>query len=188
VVDWYPNQGEWSEEDYLGLGVARLIEFEDGCLEFLPMPTPQHQLLVQRLFLELNRFVADRRLGTVFLAPLPVRLWTGKYREPDVVYLKPGRLVDLREPPTGADLAIEVLSAGEENRRRDLVTKRSEYATAGIPEYWIVDPDQQVVSVLVLDGPTYRVHAQYAPGDAAESVTLPGFSIDVTELFAAAAL
>jgi Uma2 family endonuclease len=87
VVDWYPHQGEWSEEDYLGLGVARLIEFEDGCLEFLPMPTPQHQLLVQRLFLELNRFVADRRLGTVFLAPLPVRLWTGKHREADVVYL-----------------------------------------------------------------------------------------------------
>jgi Uma2 family endonuclease len=51
-----------------------------------------------------------------------------------------------------------------------------------------VDPEQQVVSVLVLDGPTYRVHAQYAPGEAAGSVTLPGFSINVAELFSAAAV
>lgn len=160
-----------------------MIEFEDGCLEFLPMPTPQHQLLVQRLFLELNRFIADRSLGTVFFAPMPVRLWSGKFREPDLVYLKPGRLGDLREQPIGADLAIEVVSAGEENRRRDIITKRSEYAAAGIPEYWIVDPEQEIISVLILEDRVYRVHAQHAPGGAAESVTLPGFSIDVAALF-----
>jgi hypothetical protein len=71
--------------------------------------------------------------------PLPIRLWPGKYREPDIAYFRPGRIRDPRQPPDGADLVMEVASEGEENRKRDLQTKREEYARAGIAEYWIVD-------------------------------------------------
>ena len=42
--------------------------------------------------------------------------------------------------PSGADLVMEVVSGGREDRKRDLVTKRRDYARANIPEYWIVDP------------------------------------------------
>ena len=45
-----------------------------------------------------------------------MRLWPGKYREPDIVYLSPQRLKDLHGQPDGADLVIEVVSEGEENR------------------------------------------------------------------------
>jgi Uma2 family endonuclease len=79
-----------------------------------------------------------------------------------------------------------VVSEGEENRERDLEIKRREYAKAGIAEYWIVDPQEQRITVLVLDGQTYRVHGVFAPGDQATSVLLPGFAVAVDAVFAAA--
>src|SRR6516162_10299160 len=126
----YPPQGNWSEAEYLALGTNRLVELSDGCLEFLPMPTVFHQLLAQFLYAALTTFVSARRAGAVFMAPLPVRLWPDKFREPDVVFLRPGRVRDVHGQPDGADLVMEVVSEGSENRDRDLNVKRSEYARA----------------------------------------------------------
>lgn len=81
---------------------------------------------------------------------------------------------------------IEVLSEGEANRRRDKEVKVEEYAEAGIPEYWIVDPEMRQVTVLVLDGTAYRQHGVFGPGETATSVLLPGFRASVDEVFAAA--
>jgi Uma2 family endonuclease len=84
-----------------------------------------------------------------------------------------------------SSLAMEVLSEGPENRERDLETKRTEYAAARIPEYWIVDPEQDQITVLFLDGDSYRVHGVFGAGARATSVTLPGFEVDVGTVFAA---
>jgi putative restriction endonuclease len=55
------------------------------------------------------------------------------------------------------ELLMEIVSPGKDSRKRDLVDKRSEYAEAGIPEYWIVDPEQRTINVLTLDGAGYGV-------------------------------
>ncbi len=78
---------------------------------------------------------------------------------------------------------MEVVSS--DDRRRDLETKRHEYARAGILEYWIVDPGDALIQVLNLDGELYRVAGQYRPGEAAKSVILSGFEVGVTEALAA---
>ena len=169
----FPSQGDWSEEEYLALGTSRLVELADGRLEVLPMPTVLHQLLVKFLYGRLEAFVSARKLGLVLFAPLPVRLRPRKFREPDVVFLRPGRVMDLKGQPDGADLVIEVLGEGEENRERDLTTKPEEYAAAGISEYWIVDPEQSRITILVLQGSSYREHGVFGPGQTATSVLLP---------------
>ena len=106
-------------------------------------------------------------------------------REPDLVYLRPERIPNRRRPPKGADLAMEVVSEGEENRHRDLVIKPEEYARAGIKEYWIVDPQERRVTVLTLEGTNYRVHGEFTAGMQATSVLLPGFMVDVSAVLAA---
>jgi Uma2 family endonuclease len=116
---------------------------------------------------------------------LRVQLWSGKYREPDIVFVRRERIRELGKPTNGADLAMEVVSGDADDRMRDLVTKRQEYAQAKITEYWIVDPEEQRVTVLVLDGDTYREHGIFRPGEIATSVLLPGFTVDVTAVFAA---
>jgi Uma2 family endonuclease len=186
MARFYPVQGDWSEEEYLALHTRQLIEFTDGYLEFLPMPTRLHRTLAQWLFLKLHPFVSERRLGEVHLAPLRVKMRPKKYREPDLVFLSKARvaqLKDMTEPPLGADLAVEVMSEGEENRVRDLQVKRHDYAEAGIPEYWIVDPEARTVTVLVLDGEEYFPRGVFGEGETAESGLLDGFAVDVTEWF-----
>jgi Uma2 family endonuclease len=82
---------------------------------------------------------------------------------------------------------MEIVSSRPQDRDRDLVEKRTEYAAAGIPEYWIIDPERQTITVLTLDGSEYRTHGEFKPGDAATSVLLPGFTVEVAPCFAAAA-
>ena len=78
---------------------------------------------------------------------------------------------------------MEVVS--DDDRRRDLETKRQEYAQAGIPEYWIVDPRQARITVLHLDGATYAVHGDFPMGTQATSPLFPGFTLDVTAALSA---
>jgi Uma2 family endonuclease len=180
-----PPQGAWTEDAYLSLNTNRLVEFSNGYLELLPMPTFLHQLVVKYLFDLLDAFVSAHAPGETLFAPLPVRLWPGKMREPDIMYFQPKRLHNLKQPPNGADLVMEVVIGSPDDRERDLKTKRAEYAKARIAEYWIVDPDERKITVLTLGKKTYRVHGVFDPGSTATSVLLPGFAVNVTATFAA---
>ena len=83
-----PRQGKWREEEYLVLTDHRnrLIEFTDGFLEVLPMPTDEHQMLLKFLFLAFVNFF-EARGGNVLFAPLRLRIRPGKFREPDLLLL-----------------------------------------------------------------------------------------------------
>jgi Uma2 family endonuclease len=183
VAALYPTQGSWTEADYLCLNTNHLVEFTDGVVEFLPMPTVLHQLIVQYLHGLLHAFVAKNATGFVLFAPLPVRVAPGTYREPDIVYCRPERIPKLRSQPEGADLVMEVVSEGAEQRERDLVTKREVYAKAGIGEYWIVDPEERTITVLTLERAKYQVRGVFNEKERADSALLPGFIVDVGAVF-----
>lgn len=101
---FFPRQGQWTEEEYLSLGTNWMIELNDGCLEVLPLPTILHQMLVAALYRQLKFYVESQRLpGRVLFAPLPIRLRSGKFREPDLVYLGPQHLKDLAGQPCRVD-------------------------------------------------------------------------------------
>jgi Uma2 family endonuclease len=180
-----PPQGAWSEEQYLVLTeyTNRLIEFTDGFVDLLPMPTDHHQSILGLLFLAFFQFIEPRG-GKVRFSPLRLRIRPGKFREPDVLLLLSG--TDPRRQNrfwTGADLALEVVSP--DKPERDLVEKRTDCAEARIPEYWIVNPQTETITVLRLDGNSYVEAGNYRRGDTAASVLLAGFTVDVAAVFAA---
>jgi len=176
------DDGLWTEDEYLALGANQLAEFDNGRVEFLPMPDEGHQWISRFLFLALHGFVEERKLGQTYYAPLPVRLWDVRYREPDIVFLAKGRKRRKRVP-IGADLVVEIVSEGKAQRERDFDHKRRDYAAAGITEYWIVDPKSETVMVLFLDGSEYAEHGAFDRDDVATSRLLPEFSISVDDLF-----
>jgi len=185
VAKLFPDQGTWSPEEYLELNANRLVEFSHGILEVLPMPSQTHQLMVLYLYQLLLNFSETRRLGMTLVAPLPVQLWPGKFREPDVVFMLAANAARRGEQYwEGADLVMEVVST--DDRRRDTETKRREYAQAGIPEYWIVDPQNEQLTVLTLDGGSYAVVGEFAAGETAVSRLFAGFAVEVTAVFTAA--
>jgi Uma2 family endonuclease len=102
-------------------------------------------------------------------------------RHPDVA-------VTLRNTPRDwrgfrrASMAFEVVSKGAEARERDYVTKRAEYLAYGLLEYWIVDPQEKTVIVLVRDGDAWREHV-YRDDQLAESMVLAGFALRVSDLW-----
>src|SRR6476469_2635907 len=85
-LDLAPLQGLWTVAQYLKLTnqTNQLIEFTDGVIEVLPMPTKYHQAISKVLFLALLA-VVQRSGGDVFYAPLRVQVRRGKFREPDLV-------------------------------------------------------------------------------------------------------
>jgi Uma2 family endonuclease len=89
VVELFPRQGQWSEADFYRLHTNRLVELVDGRLEILPMPTWLHQLMVRYFCQQLEFQLESRRGGKALFAPLPVRLFPGTIREPDVLYVLP---------------------------------------------------------------------------------------------------
>lgn len=180
----FPPQGSWTEQEYLAIDAGRQIEFDRGCVEVLDLPTKEHQRLVRFLFLLIESFASAHSLGEVFFAPIPVRLWDQKYREPDLVFIQQGR-GNAGRYPDGADLVVEVLSESPSDRKRDLETKVDEYALAGIQEYWIVDPALSTVMFLFLVQSKYAVKS-FGVGELATSKVLSGISLDVTALFESA--
>ena len=185
----YPMQGAWTDLDYLALTNAsnRLIEFSEGSVEVLPMPTTAHQRIVLYLLAQLNAFILPGKLGEALCAPLRVKLREGKFREPDLVFMlseHKQRVGD--EFWDGADLVMEIVSDDEDSRRRDLKQKPLDYAAGKIPEYWIVDPKTQEISVLVLQDGQYQTIGKFAAGESACSKLLSGFCVSVTAAFAAA--
>ncbi len=183
VARLFPPQGHWSEEDYFGLTGNILVEFSNGVIEVLPMPSILHQRISALIYRMLFAHVAPRGLGEILYAPTRVRVGAGKYREPDLVFVRSEHAARIgKKFIDGADLVVEVVS--DDDRRRDLETKRLEYSRAGIPEYWIVDPRDQKITVLVLEGDAYAVLGEFAPGQLATSRLLPGFAVDVAEALA----
>lgn len=185
IAKLFPNQGEWDEDDYLALDTNHLVEFTNGYIEVLPMPTIPHQRLVFFFHRMLWAFVIEHQLGEVLAAPLRVRLRPRKYREPDVVFIRAEKIAQQGiQYWENVDLVMEVVSPDDPDR--DYKKKRSEYAQIGIAEYWIIDPLQELITVFTLNGEVYKEHGVFKLGAKATSVLLPGFALDVTEVFAAA--
>ena len=178
-----PRQGCWSDEGYLWLTDHgnRLVEFTDGFVEELPMPTDTHQTILAFLHALFRAWVQPRG-GVAAFSPLRLRIREGKFREPDLLLLR-----DRSDPRRrnrywqGADLVVEVVSP--DNPDRDLVEKRADYAEAKIPEYWIADPRDETLTVLVLRGEAYVEHGRHARGEVAASILLEGFSVEVSAVF-----
>jgi Uma2 family endonuclease len=181
IARLFPAQGDWSEEEYLELDSNHFVEYSDGYLEFLPMPTIFHQLILQFLFKKLEAFVIENELGIVVVSGYKVRLRARKYREPDILFIKAAHEAGIKKQYCEkADLVVEV--ASEKNRPHDVKKKRIEYARAGISEYWIVDPEEALITVLVLKS-RQRIYTEFGTfrkGEHAASKLLPGFKVDVT--------
>jgi len=125
--------------------------------------------------------------GFVFPSPLDVYLPSGDVVEPDLLFLARGGSAVLQRWVRGVpDLVVEVLSPSSVDFDRRV--KRDLYERNGVPEYWIVDPEARTIEVLRMDGAAYGNEARWAEGEVLVSPGLPGFQLQVAELFTLATL
>ena len=183
----YPRQGEWDDRDFFALteDAADRAELVDGRLEFLPVPTRLHQTLMDWLVARLNTHLGR---GYAVSSGYKLRIrervprLRNDYRDADVL-----ATTDLStfgpKFATAASLVIEVISPDPRDRERDLVEKRLDYAEAGVPEYWVVDPEAKTVLPLRLEGDAYADAEPVGVGAMLASTAVPGFEVSLAELF-----
>ena len=164
-------------------------EIIDGEHYVTAAPNLRHQELVGRLFLTIGGFVEDRpERGRAFLSPFDVVFSFHDIVEPDLVFVAPDQfeiLTDKNIQGTPA-LVVEILSPS--TRKRDREIKRQLYDRSGVREYWLVDPEQDVVTIhrRALDGSFPHVARLTAKAfDTLDSPLLPGWSLGLARLFRA---
>jgi Uma2 family endonuclease len=167
----------WCDED-------TWAEWVDGEVIILSPASKRHQELARFLLMVLGFFVEAHDLGIVLPAPFQMKLGpSGPGREPDLLFVAREHLDRLHptflEGP--ADLVVEITSP--ESISRDRGEKYVEYEAAGIPEYWLIDPDRRQAEFYRLgsDG-HYRVVLPDA-GGLYRAVVLPGFWLRVDWLW-----
>jgi Uma2 family endonuclease len=163
-----PGGGEWTVDLLEQLPDDGLrYEILDGILLVSPAPIPLHQRAIVRLTVIFVAVCPTHH--EVFVSPLDWQPDNRTSLEPDVLVVATDRIgpKNIQQNPT---ILVEVLSAS--SRRYDRLLKFDRYADAGIPQYWIVDPQRPSVEVYdLVDQGEYRL---VASGSGEESVTVSG--------------
>jgi Uma2 family endonuclease len=164
-------------------------ELVSGKLIEMPPESPQNAEIAIKLLLIFAQFISPRLLRCKD-TEIVVSGTRATVRLPDLMVLTENLANDLYHnqrstinidmlPPA---LVVEVVSPGKVNRDRDYRYKRSEYAPRGIAEYWIVDPQESKITVLLLDNGLYQENV-YQDDDSINSQLLTQLQLTASQVF-----
>lgn len=179
-------KNNFSFEEYLTYndGTDDRYELVDGELILMNPPTGRHSLIIFGLTEIFMTEIRQQNLAWVALQMFGVRTAQRRSRLPDLCVMTLEIAQELREVSavldSGALIVVEVVSP--DSGKTDYRYKRTEYAAAGIPEYWIVDPLQNKVSILQLVEGLYE-EEEYQGEEVVRSFLLPELAITPTQIF-----
>ncbi len=173
-------------EEWASLAEDEPGELVDGRLEEEEVPTWAHEIVVSWLIRVLGAWVVPRG-GFVLGSETKLAVAPRRGRKPDVVVffdaegLPPRRSSAGRRPP---DIVVEVVTATPRDARRDRVEKKPDYASLGVRQYWIVDPEARTLEVLERneDGRFVEVLAEATGAHAVSGCE--GLELDLDALWA----
>jgi len=183
------EEEKWTYKDYKNweLKPGERYELIDGIAYAMSAPNTAHQRIVSILNGEFYQFLKGKKCQ-VIPSPFDVRLFYEEDEsddtvvQPDVVVIcDPEKLgkEGCRGAPT---LVIEVLSPS--NTAIEMYRKRDLYASAEVPEFWIVNPDKKLIEIYRLNGDHYETTAVLRMGDTVQSALFPGLAISLETIFA----
>ena len=170
-------------QDYLNTSDDERYELLDGELIMIAAPNESHQIASMELGSQMHSFVKKNDLGRVFHAPFDVVLSDTDVVQPDLIFVSRER----EEIRTSANIqgapdpVVEILSPSTVTR--DWRDKRELYAGHGVKEYWVVDPSDKIVSVMMLEDGVLEIKGAYVAGDTVTSSILEGFSVALDDIF-----
>ena len=165
-------------EDIHALPEGERAELIDGQIYYLAAPTRTHQ----RILLSLSRKIADyidSKNGNCEIYPAPFAVYLNEddynYLEPDISVICDPSKLDEKGCHGAPDWIIEIASTG--SRSMDYYKKLFKYRTAGVREYWIVDPERKLVTIYNFEK---EIMDQYSFGEDVSVGIYEGFSIRIS--------
>jgi Uma2 family endonuclease len=160
-------------------------ELIDGEHYVTASPNMRHQQISMNLVLLVGNWLEEHPVGRLFHAPFDVVFSTYDVVEPDLLYVSKARSNVLTAPNVqGApDLVIEIGSPS--TRRRDETIKRRLYERSDVLEYWIVDPDIEVVRVHRRSGDSFArpIELSREADDVITTTLMPGLELPLARIF-----
>jgi len=179
------REGEWTVDDYMDLDDDQRYELVGGALLMVPSPNIYHQNAISQLGARISLHVSEQDLGTCFHAPFDVVLSDEDVVQPDLTFVREGRLAELYDGHciTGApDMVVEVLSPATEARDRN--AKRRLYADSCVPWLLFVEPKARVVEALRLnDEGKYVVDETASEGETLQFDLFPGLELHLADIW-----
>ncbi len=135
-------------EDIYALPDRERAELIDGQIYFMAPPSTKHQRLVRRFTYEIERYIQQND-GECEVFPAPFAVFLNdddiNYVEPDISVICDEHKLDNAGCHGAPDWVIEIVSPS--SHKMDYYLKLFKYRTAGVREYWIVDPDKERIFV-----------------------------------------
>ncbi|MGH9255301.1 MAG: Uma2 family endonuclease [Vicinamibacterales bacterium] len=161
-------------------------ELIDGEHYVTPSPSIRHQRISGNLFLLIANWLDSHPIGRVFYAPLDVVFSDVDVVEPDLLYLSNERAAQVITPlhvKGVPELVVEIASKG--TRKRDETIKRRLYERTGVSEYWVIDPDIDVIRVYRREGDRLGrpLELSREASDVLTSALLPGLELPLARIF-----
>ena len=161
-------------------------ELIDGEHYVTPSPNTKHQTVLGNLYWRIRSYLETHSIGRVFFAPYDVVVSKFDVVEPDLIYLSHERAAEVitaLHVEGVPELVVEIGSPS--TRQRDETIKRHLYERAGVSEYWVVDPELDVVRVYrrVGDGFERPRELSLEAGDVLTTALLPDLVIPLAEIF-----
>jgi len=182
----YSKQGAYTYEDYLKLQAEPGYRYEilDGFLVKEPSPSIQHQRVSRELEFRLKVFFNEfDPEGEIFNAPLDVTLGNSNVVQPDILFISSARREIMRTERIDGpcDLVVEIMSPS--THRKDRLKKMEIYRKAGIPHYWLVDPEETILEAYLLKEENYLLIFTGGPEDEFTHPEFPGLSLNLEKIF-----
>jgi Uma2 family endonuclease len=176
--------GGWTLERYLEEAPEHpFCEFVRGEVVMYSPATAEHQRLVKFLLRLLDGYCEAKGWGEALTGPAAIRILPDVVREPDLFALPPEEASKAKGVPLSVRPALVVEVMSPTTRTIDLLEKAEDYALAGIPEYWAVDPEHKELLIHRLEEGRYGT--ELAKVGRVRSLSLPGFWMDLEWLFRA---
>lgn len=148
-----PKNNSYTIEDIFALPEGKRAELIDGEIYDMAPPSPFHQKLVMEISATLRNYIREKG-GPCEVYPAPFAVFLNKdthnYVEPDISVICDPSKMDTRGYQGAPDFVIEIVSPS--SQRMDYLTKLLKYRSAGVREYWIVNPLTKTVQVYSFEG------------------------------------
>ncbi|MFN0050034.1 MAG: Uma2 family endonuclease [Cytophagales bacterium] len=179
---------QYSYADYLTWRFDEMVELIKGYIfKMSPAPSSYHQRICGRMYIEIGSYLKKNRCQ-VYIAPFDVRLKgniddkiINNVVQPDICIVCNPDIIDEKGCNGSPDFILEILSPF--TSKKDLTLKYELYQEAGVNEYWVIYPGEQLLDVYVLENGKYKLDQKYVCDSKVRLKTLPALEIDLADIF-----